>query len=161
MHKIKNTCSFNIHKIDFFLALNHYAPMLSRHGRSTFSYKSHDARSHMMLSHMRSCAILHRRCKSWMRDPASMKESCFLWHSSVQVQRAHVDQLKEMRGRRHAVDRSSSPKRAIFLLVGLARTFPFTKHREVDNRVNWEIWLIKWVSVIDKPQFVIFFNLLY
>lgn len=104
MHKIfinfkliKNICLFNIHKIDFFLTLNHYTPMLSRYGRSTFSYKSHDARSHMMLSHMRSCAILHRRCKPCMRDPTSMKESCFLWYfvyrcydiTSVQVQRAH------------------------------------------------------------------------
>lgn len=102
LHKIlidfkltKNTRLFNIHKIDFFLTLNHYTPMLSRRGRSTFSYNSHDARSHMMLSHMRSCAILHRRCKLCVRDPASMKESCFLWHSSIQVQREHIDQTVE------------------------------------------------------------------
>lgn len=135
MHKIKNICSFNIHKIDFFLALNHYAPMLSRHGRSTFSYKSHDARSHMMLSHMRSCAILHRRCKSWMRDPASMKESCFLWHSSVQVQRAHVDQTSWKRW--EVVD-----TRWIDLVRRSERSFFSSASRERSLSQNIGKWII-------------------
>lgn len=113
-----------------------------------------------MLSHMRSCAILHRDARPVWEIPLPRENRVF---PDTRVYRCTEPAVRARRsprgGRRHTVDRSSSPERTIFLFAGLTFAFPFTEVSDENNRVAGETRCIGKMICI-PPRRSIIYNIL-